>query len=105
MSVTYLPPFVTLHLPDGTDRHLYGRVSTASGSSGLKGGSHAMAAGKTKVVLDNRDGFIGYQEEAELSAAEVEASSISVGAAGIPCLTAGSGRWWWTLRNGSRPLP
>ena len=76
---TYLPAFIVVHLPDGSDRLLYERVEFASGSSGRKAGTAEMGKGSCQVRLNVRDGLISQELDADIPLEVFERSAVTVG--------------------------
>lgn len=82
MAATYLPSFVTVHLPDNTDLLLEGRVRAGKGQYGLKPGSREILPGTATFDLDSYDNLITRDDSGRLPLDTLQQSSITVGFAG-----------------------
>ena len=81
MSATYLPSFVVVHLPDGEDILLEGRVRSGRGSYGLKPGSRQIQPGSAQFVIDGypHDRLITRDDDGRIPLDVLARSSMTVG--------------------------
>ena len=83
MSATYLPSFVTVHLPDGEDVLLEGRVRSGRGSYGLKPGSRQIQPGSASFTIDGYDRLVTRDDDGRIPLDVLARSSMTVGFRGV----------------------